>query len=70
MAKKQWSDLTRSQKRAVYVGGVIESVVTAAAMRDLARRPSSEVRGPKVAWVLAFFVQPFGPVAYFATGRR
>ena len=70
MAKKQWADLTRSQKRAVYVGGVIESVVTVAAMRDLARRPSSKVRGPKVAWVLAFFVQPFGPIAYFVAARR
>jgi hypothetical protein len=70
MAKKQWSDLTASQKRVVYVGGAIESVVTVAALRDLARRPSSEIRGPKVAWVLAFFVQPFGPIAYFTTGRR
>jgi hypothetical protein len=69
MAKKQWSDLTASQKRAVYVGGAIESVVTAAALRDLLRRPSSEIRGPKLAWVLAFFVQPFGPIAYFTVGR-
>lgn len=70
MAKKQWSDLTAKQKRAVYVGGAIETVVTLAALRDLARRPASQVRGPKAAWVLAFFVQPFGPVAYFATARR
>ena len=70
MAKKQWSDLSTSQKRAVYVGGAIETVVTIAALRDLVRRPASQVRGPKVAWVLAFFVQPFGPIAYFKTGRR
>ncbi len=68
--KKKWSDLTPNQKRAVYVGGVIETVVTVAALRDLVRRPSSEVRGPKAAWVLAFFVQPFGPIAYFAAGRE
>jgi hypothetical protein len=69
MAKKQWSDLSENQKRAICVGGALESVVTAIALRDLARRPASEVRGPKVAWVLAFFVQPFGPMAYFALHR-
>jgi hypothetical protein len=70
MAKTQWSDLTESQKRLVYVGGLIEAVMTAIALKDLARRPASEVRGPKAAWVLACFVQPVGPIAYFTTGRR
>ena len=70
MAKKKWSDLTPRQKRAVYVGGAIEAVMTTAALADLARRPADEVRGSKAAWVLAFFVQPFGPIAYFAAGRR
>jgi hypothetical protein len=70
MAKKKWSDLTPLQQRAVVVGGVLETVLTAAAMRDLAQRPVHEVRGPKAAWVLAFGVQPFGPIAYFAVGRR
>jgi hypothetical protein len=70
MAKKQWSELTNVQKRAIYIGGAAEAITTAAALRDLARRPSGEVRGPKAAWVLAFFVQPVGPIAYFAAGRR
>ena len=70
MAKRNWSDLTQVQRRAVYLGGAAEAVVTFAALRDLARRPASGVRGPKVAWVLAFAVQPFGPLAYFAVGRR
>jgi len=68
--KKKWSDLTPHQKRAVYIGGAVEAVLTSAALRDLARRPAGEVRGPKLAWVLAFTVQPFGPIAYFAAGRR
>jgi hypothetical protein len=68
--KKEWSDFSPAQKQAVYVGGVIELVVTAAALRDVARRPASAVRGPKAAWVVALFVQPFGPLAYFAAGRR
>ena len=70
MAKKQWSDLTSGQQRAVVVGGAAEAVLTVAALRDLAHRPAADVRGPKVLWVLAFFIQPFGPLAYFARGRR
>jgi hypothetical protein len=70
VAKRKWADLTASEKRAIYVGGAVETVITIAALRDLARRPADEVRGTKTAWVLAFFVQPFGPIAYFATGRR
>ncbi|KRE42835.1 PLD nuclease N-terminal domain-containing protein [Knoellia sp. Soil729] len=68
--KKTWSDLTVDQKRAIYVGGAAEAVLTIAALRDLAKRPSVLVRGPKAAWVLAFFVQPFGPLTYFRFGRR
>ena len=70
MAKKQWSDLTETQKRLVYVGGAIEAVMTAVALKDLARRSADEVRGPKAVWVLACFVQPVGPIAYLAAGRR
>jgi hypothetical protein len=45
-------------------------VTTTVAMVDLARRPRSRVRGPKLAWVAAAVVQPFGPVAYLLFGRR
>jgi hypothetical protein len=67
---KSWSDLTSSHKRAVYVMGALEVVVTAVALRDLAKRPAKDVRGPKAAWALMSFVQPVGPLAYFAIGRR
>jgi hypothetical protein len=70
VAKKKWSDLTESQKRAVVVGGVVETIVTVAALRDLAQRSAGAVRGPRAAWALGMFVQPFGPIAYFAAGRR
>lgn len=70
MPRKKWSDLSPSQQRMIYVAGAAESVLTLSALRDIARRPSRQIRGPKVAWVLAFFVQPFGPLAYFAVGRR
>ena len=69
-SKKSWSDLTPRQRQAVVVAGAIEAVVTAAALRDLARRTRDEVRGPKLLWRLACVVQPFGPVAYLLLGRR
>ena len=68
--KKKWSDLTATQQRAIIVAGAVEAVVTVVALRDIARRPASEVRGSKLVWVLSFVVQPFGPLAYFASGRR
>lgn len=70
MAKKKWSDLSPLQQRAVLVGGAVEVVITGAALRDLARRRDDEIRGSKAAWVLSFVVQPFGPIAYYAVGRR
>ena len=70
MTKKRWSDLTPGQRRAVYVVGAIETIATAAAWRDLAKRPAEDVRGPKLVWRLASFVQPVGPLAYFVVGRR
>lgn len=70
MAKKQWSDLTPRQRRAVVVVGAAEVVLTTAALTSLARTPSTRIRGPKAAWVGACFVQPVGPLAYFVLGRR
>lgn len=70
MARKTWAELSRSQKRAVVVVGAVEVAMTVAAWRDLAGRPASRVRGPKPAWALGVLVQPVGPLAYFALGRR
>lgn len=70
MAKKEWADLTVGQRRAIVVAGAAEATLTAAALWDLAHRPAGSVRGPKALWVLAFLVQPVGPLAYFAKGRR
>ena len=67
--RKKWTDLTPLQQKAIVAGGAVEVVLTAVALRDLARRPASDVRGPKWLWVLAFVVQPFGPIAYLIRGR-
>lgn len=70
MASTKWSDMSATQQRAVVALGVVEVVVTLAAIRDLARRPGAEVRGSKAAWGLALSIQPVGPIAYFVLGRR
>jgi hypothetical protein len=68
--KKSWSEMSPLQRKAVVAGGVAELVVTAVAARDLRRRDGSQVRGPKTMWVLAFAVQPFGPISYLLFGRK
>jgi hypothetical protein len=68
--KQRWSELSPAAKTAIVVGGAVEVVVTTVALRDIVRRPSREVRGPKLLWVLGFVVQPFGPLLYLRVGRR
>lgn len=70
MEKKQWSDLNPTQQRLAVAFGVAEAVLTAVALRDLSGRKADDVRGPKIAWRLACFVQPIGPVTYLVLGRR
>ena len=70
MARREWSDLPRWQRAAAMVLAPVEVALTAVAAADLARRPRRLVRGPKLLWWSAIFVQPVGPVAYLAWGRR
>ncbi len=67
---KRWADLTTAQRAAIVTAGAVEVALTAVALADLARRSKTLVRGPKVLWVLGCFVQPVGPIAYLAVGRR
>jgi hypothetical protein len=67
---KSWREMSPLQRKAVVAGGVVELVVTAIAARDLYRRESSLVRGPKALWFGAFAVQPFGPLGYLLFGRK
>src|SRR3954447_5905090 len=68
--KKAWGDLSPTQRKVVVAGAAAELAVTTWALRDLRGRPADGVRGPKALWVASFAVQPFGPLAYFAVGRR
>lgn len=68
--KKSWNDMTSAQKKLVVVAGVAEVVVTAWCVKDLRQRPAELVRGPKLLWGPALSVQPIGPIAYLAWGRK
>ena len=69
-SQKGWSDLSTGQRVAIVVAGVAEVIMTSLALRDLLRRPATDVRGPKLLWFLGCFVQPFGAPLYLVVGRR
>jgi hypothetical protein len=69
-SKMAWHDLSPTQRKAVVAGAAVELVATSWALQDLRSRPAEGVRGPKVLWRASFVVQPFGPLAYLAFGRR
>ena len=72
-ATRRWSDLSQRNRRLLLAAAAVEGVLKAAALADLARRPASEVRGPKWAWVPALTVVGSAgllPLAYLAFGRR
>ena len=70
MTRQSWSELSRPQQTAIVVLGAVELALTTVALIDLVRRPSVQVRGPKLAWVVGCVVQPVGPIAYLVLGRK
>lgn len=70
MTRTSWQDMPPWQRRTILVLAPVELALTAFAAVDLARRPRSQVRGPKAVWWPIVFVQPVGPVAYLVSGRR
>jgi Phospholipase_D-nuclease N-terminal len=69
-SKKRWSDLTPTQQGLILASAAVELALTATAIIDLARRPADQIRGPKPLWLLGCIIQPLGPLAYLALGRR
>ncbi len=67
---RSWSDLSPAARIGTVVGGTVQVGLLAAALRDLRRRPPSEIRGPRWVWALVSLVNVVGPAAYFAFGRR
>jgi hypothetical protein len=70
VAKKKWNDLSHLQKRAIVVGGTVQIGLLLAALMDIYRRPTEQIRGDKRLWTLAVFVNFVGPISYFLFGRK
>jgi hypothetical protein len=72
-AGRQWGSLSRRTRRTLVIAGFAEGILKAAALIDIRRRPSSQVRGPK--WLWAVVIATVGsagvlPISYFLFGRR
>ncbi len=70
MAKQKWSDLSKRSLRLIVAAGVVEASLKVAMLIDIKRRPASQIRGSKWLWRPLAVVNFFGPVSYFAFGRR
>jgi len=68
--RRRWSELGRGQRVGLVASGIGELVMTTRAAVDLYRRPAELVRGRKLLWWPALFIQPVGPVACLTFGRR
>jgi type II secretory pathway component PulM len=70
---RRWSDLSPRARKIIVAGAVAESALKAVALVDLKRRPASEIRGPKWAWLPGLTVVNSAgiiPLAYLVRGRR
>lgn len=73
MAKKRWAELSPATRRLITVAASVEGILKIAALIDLARRPSNQIRGTKTRWAVAIILINSGgavPIAYFRRGRR
>lgn len=73
MARRRWSDLSPRARGLLVAAGGVEGALKIAALVDLARRPSAQVRGSKRKWAAAItLVNSVGavPIAYFLRGRH
>ena len=67
-----WRELTPRQRQAMVVRSALQVGLLAAALKDLRRRPASQIRGPKPLWAAISFANYLGtgPIIYFLLGQR
>ncbi len=66
---KSWSDLSSQQKTWSLIAASVHFALAATAWTDLAKRPATQVRGPKALWAVIIAVNFIGPISYFIFGR-
>ncbi|MDO4685751.1 MAG: PLDc N-terminal domain-containing protein [Corynebacterium sp.] len=66
----RWNELTDFERKTIlgFVGADV--VGKLAAWHLLYHRPSEHFRGPKWFWFLTSLINGFGPLAFFAFGRK
>jgi hypothetical protein len=64
--------LPKTKRGQVILGAIVaaQTVSSALAWRDLARRPEAQVRGPKNLWRVIVTINPANSIAYWLFGRR
>lgn len=70
MKARRWSELSERQQAALLVAASVQLSLSASAWADLVTRPAAFVNGRKGVWAAVIGVNFFGPIAYFARGRR
>lgn len=71
--QRRWQELTPRARRILIIAAAAEGALKTAALIDLARRPATEIRGPKWMWAaIVALINAFGaaPLAYFVLARR
>ena len=72
-AARRWSSLSPRTRKIIVAGAVVESALKTVALVDLKRRPASQIRGPKWAWLPGLTVVNSAgiiPLAYLFRGRH
>lgn len=70
MPGKRWENLSARQRGTILLTGTVQIGLLLAALTDIYRRPAQEIRGNKLLWTAASFVNFVGPISYFLFGRR
>jgi hypothetical protein len=73
VAPKRWDELDVRTRRVLLTGAAFEGTLKIAALVDLARRPTDQIRGSKLGWAAAIvLINSAGavPIVYFLRGRR
>lgn len=70
MPNAGWNNLGPTEKALVIGLGLVQVLLLVAALADLYKRPAERVRGWKLPWAAASFINFVGPISYFLFGRK
>lgn len=67
---KRWQDLGLRRKVSGILLAVLQVGLLVAALADIRWRSAEHIRGRKLWWAMAAFVNYIGPISYFLFGRK